>query len=230
MSCPSNNLRQLWTGVKFEGPPNLKSCERRKDPGTTALLLHTHPLRRHAQHMLWCGGSDGKESAHYAGRQGFDPWVAEIPWRREWQPTPVFLPGEFRGQRNLEGYSPWGCKESDDWVTNTSLQHMYNWLLTSQLRLLRKVKSWLLGITCELVLGFFGGEGSLMNLLQYLVQFSSVAQSCPTLCRPTNHSMPGLPVHHKLLESIQTHVHRIGDGIQPSHTLSSPPPPTHNPS
>ena len=41
------------------------------------------------------------------------PWVGKIPWRREWQPTPVFLPGEFHGQRRLVGYSPWGCKESD---------------------------------------------------------------------------------------------------------------------
>ena len=46
-------------------------------------------------------------------RSGFDPWVRKIPWRREWQPTPVFLPGESRVQRSLVGYSPWGCKESD---------------------------------------------------------------------------------------------------------------------
>jgi len=43
----------------------------------------------------------------------FDPWVRKIPWRRKWQPTPVFLPEEFYGQRSLVGYSPWGCKESD---------------------------------------------------------------------------------------------------------------------
>ena len=46
-------------------------------------------------------------------RPGFDPWARKIPWRREWQPTPVFLPGEFHGQRSLMGYSPWDCKESD---------------------------------------------------------------------------------------------------------------------
>ena len=56
------------------------------------------------------------------------------------------------------------------------------------------------------------------------VQFSSVAQSCLTLCDPMNHSTPGLPVHHQLLESTQTHVHRVGDAIQPSHPLSSPSP------
>ena len=43
----------------------------------------------------------------------FDPWVRKIPWRRAWQPTPVFFPGESHGQRSLVGYSPWGCKESD---------------------------------------------------------------------------------------------------------------------
>ena len=46
-------------------------------------------------------------------RRGFDPWVGKIPWRRKWQPTPVFLPGESHGQRSLTGYSPEGCKESD---------------------------------------------------------------------------------------------------------------------
>ena len=59
-------------------------------------------------------------------------------------------------------------------------------------------------------------------------QFSSVAQLCPTLCDPMNHSMPGLPVHHQLLESTQTHVHRVSDDIQPSHPWSSPSPPALN--
>ena len=62
------------------------------------------------------------------------------------------------------------------------------------------------------------------------VQFSSLAQSCPTLCDPMNHSTPGLPVHHQLPEFTQTHVHRVGDAIQPSHPLSSPSPPASNPS
>ena len=61
-------------------------------------------------------------------------------------------------------------------------------------------------------------------------QFSSVAQSCPTLCDPMNPSTPGLPVHHQLPEFTQTHVHRVGDAIQPSHPLSSPSPPAPNPS
>ena len=64
--------------------------------------------------------------------------------------------------------------------------------------------------------------------ISYLVQFSSVTQSCPTLCEPMNRSMPGHPVHHQLPESTQTHVHRVSDAIQPSHPLSSPSPPALN--
>ena len=62
------------------------------------------------------------------------------------------------------------------------------------------------------------------------VQFSSVAQSCPTLCDPMNHSTPGLPVHHQLPEFAQTHAHRVGDAIQPSHPLLSASSPALNPS
>ena len=62
------------------------------------------------------------------------------------------------------------------------------------------------------------------------VQFGSVAQSFPTLCDPMNLSTPGLPVHHQLLKFTQTHVHRVGDAIQPSHPLSSPFPPAPSPS
>ena len=62
------------------------------------------------------------------------------------------------------------------------------------------------------------------------VQFSSVAQSCLTLCDPMNRSTPGLPVHHQLPEYTQTHVHQVSDATQPSHPLSSPSPPAPNPS
>ena len=62
------------------------------------------------------------------------------------------------------------------------------------------------------------------------VQFNSVAQSYPTLCNPMNRSTPGLLVHHQLLEFTQTHAHRVGDAIQPSHPLLPPSPPAPNPS
>ena len=62
------------------------------------------------------------------------------------------------------------------------------------------------------------------------VQFSSVTQSCPTLCDPMNRSTPGLSVHHQLLEFTQPHIHWVHDAIQPSYPLSSPSPPAPNPS
>ena len=55
-------------------------------------------------------------------RLGFNPWVGKVPWRRAWQPTPVFLPGQFHGQRSLAGYSLCGCKESD---TTERLTHTH---------------------------------------------------------------------------------------------------------
>ena len=59
------------------------------------------------------GCANGKGSTCQCRRRGFDPWVGKIPWRRAWQPTPVFLPGESHGQRSLAGYSPPGRQESD---------------------------------------------------------------------------------------------------------------------
>ena len=62
-------------------------------------------------------------------------------------------------------------------------------------------------------------DGKLFN---GTLQFSSVTQSCPTLCDPTDCCTPGLPIHHQLLEFTQIYVHYVGDAIQPSHPLSSP--------
>jgi len=63
-----------------------------------------------AASILYSGGSDGRVCLQ-CRRPRFDPWVRKIPWRRKWQSTAVFLPGEFHGQRRLVSYSPWGCKE-----------------------------------------------------------------------------------------------------------------------
>ena len=65
----------------------------------------------------------GKESICQCRRRGFNPWVGKIPWRRKWQPPPVFLPGQSHGQRSLVGYSPWGHKESD---MNEETKHAHN--------------------------------------------------------------------------------------------------------
>ena len=71
-------------------------------------------------------------------------------------------------------------------------------------------------------------EGSILGLGRSPGEFSSVAQSCPTLCDPMKCIMPGFPVYRQLPDSTQTHVHRVGDAIEPSHPLSSPSPPALN--
>ena len=74
------------------------------------------------------GGSVGKQSASYAGdhlqyrKRGLDPWIGKIPWRRKWQSTPEFLPGEADGQGSLAGYSPWDCK-SQTVLSNQTTTH-----------------------------------------------------------------------------------------------------------
>ena len=80
--------------------------------------------------------------------------------------------------------------------------------------------SFLYGSTLTFVHGYWEDHAAAAKSLQ----------SCPTLCDPMNHSTPSLPVHHQLLEFTQTHAHRVGDAIQPSHPLSSPSPPAPNPS
>ena len=77
------------------------------DPGTYILV----PLS-----MVFLDG-EVKEVCLQCRRCGFDPWVRKIPWRRKWQPTPVFLPEKSHGQRRLGGYSPWGRKVGHDWAT-----------------------------------------------------------------------------------------------------------------
>ena len=94
----------------------------------------------------------GKESACQCRRHWFDPWVMKIPWKRKWQPTPVFLPGKSYGQKSLVGYSPWGWK-----IVGQDLAAKQQQLL------------------CKVV-------------------FSSVAQSCLTLCDPMDCCPPGSSV------------------------------------
>ena len=65
------------------------------------------------KYMLSASAKEPARQCQRCKSHGLDPWVGKIPWRRKWQPTPVFLPGESHGQRSLAGYSPWGHKESD---------------------------------------------------------------------------------------------------------------------
>ena len=82
------------------------------NPGIQPVSLSSPALAGVFLYHNFPGGSGDKSVCLQCRRHGFDPWVGKIPWSRKWQPTPVFLPEESRGQRSLEGYRPWGRKES----------------------------------------------------------------------------------------------------------------------
>ena len=168
-------------------------------------------------------------------------------WRRKWQPTPVFSPGEFHGQRNLVGYSPLGCKSStrpsdqtttvcilysdstniiSDWLDSAFFPHLshlaqchnatfillagetqqrnFNLLLLLLQMIIKnydrnqlfKIEAYMSTIIDYLI----STAGYLYSLIYHKVQFTSVTQSCLTLCNPMDCSMPGLPAHHQLPE------------------------------
>ena len=153
-------------------------------------------------------GASGKELSRQCRRQkrqGFDPWVGKILWRRKQQPTPVFLPGESHGQRSLKGYSPWGHKELDT---------------TKRLRS---------SIMPLIIFNVFLQSNVLE--IYFLVYYNIISSSlycccsvCPTPWDPMDCSPPGFPVLYHILEISQAHVHWADDAIQPSHLLSSPSP------
>ena len=96
------------------------------------------------------------------------------------------------------------------------------------LSIIKILERWVVILTIVICFMYYN---NLINIWKFHVpQFSSVTQSCPTLCDPMNLSTPGLPVHHQLPKFTQTHVHQVSDAIQPSHPLLSPSPPASNPS
>ena len=102
------------------------------------------------------GGASGKEPACQCKRHRFYPWVGKIPWRKERQPTPVFLPGESHGQRSLVGYSPWVHRVGHDWVTNIHTHEFWN-CIQNQLKkemnfVLLEKRSTKFSIKCQIVI------------------------------------------------------------------------------
>ena len=147
-------------------------------------------------------------------RCGFDPWLGKNPWRRKCQPTLVFLPEESHGQRSVVGYiQSISCKGLDTTNTHCNLHTKNTWQMRTGLRVTE------LMIFCWTTARFLN-----LSIIDILIQFSSVAQSCLTLCDPMNFSMPALFVYHQLPEFAQTHVHWVDDAIQPSHPLLPPSP------
>ena len=103
--------KEYWSELPFPPPGDIP------DPGIEPVSLTPPDCRQVLHHLSQQrspGGSSGRERScqcRNCKRRGFDPWMGKILWRRGWQPTPVFLPGESHGQRRLSGYSPWGRKE-----------------------------------------------------------------------------------------------------------------------
>ena len=156
-------------------------------------------------------------------------------WRRQWQPTPVLLPGKSHGPGSLVGCSPWGRKESG----TTERLHFHSSLSRlgegsgsplqgSCLENPRDGGTWWAAISgvaqCQTPLKRLSSSSSSSR---DSVQFSRSVMSDSLRPHESQH-VPGLPVHHQLLEFTQTHVHRVDDAIQPSHPLSSPSPPAFN--
>ena len=155
---------------------------------------------------MWQSGKESACQCRRGKRCGFDPWVRKTPLRGKWQPTPVFLPGKFYRQRSLTGY-----------IQSTGSQrvrHAHEHARTCM---------WLVVIFLDINPTFITQVPSLDP--DGSVQFSSVVQSCLTLCNSMDCSMLGLPAHHQLPEPTQTHVHWVSDAIQPSHPLLPPSPP-----
>ena len=129
------------------------------------LLKFTSECEQKGPGLLQSVTSDGsvvKNLPANAGHTGneFDPWVKKIPWRRKWQPTPVFLPGKFHGQRSLAGCRPWGRKESDT----------AEWLSThTDIRLAGEDG----GLKCS------HGEGKCLALLLHLLVSENACKKCP---------------------------------------------------
>ena len=125
-------------------------------------------------------------------RSGFNPWGGKTPWRRQWQPTPVLLPGKSHGRRSLVGHSPWSPKESD--TIEVTEHTREGW--ASLMGLVVKNLPDNVGDKRDmgLIPGWGGSPGG-----------GHSKYSC--LENPIDCSMPGFPVHHQLPEFTQTHVH-----------------------
>ena len=87
----------------------------------------------------WCSGKESSCQGRKHERHRFNPWVGNMPWSGEWQPTLVSLPGKFQGQRSLVGYSAWGRKESE--MTDNT-QHRTHVHTNTQLRILHMITIW----------------------------------------------------------------------------------------
>ena len=112
-------------------------------------------------------------------RPGFNPWVGKIPWRGEWLSTPIFLSGEFHGQRSLKGYSPWGHKESDmisAYTLHTVVLIIQPSCEYAENRCISEM-NWVLFLKLQILLNYFNSELLVLVIFQTIVQCSGPLSS-----------------------------------------------------
>ena len=122
--CWKNVTNRLTNGTNgLRGLPQFLICKKQTNKQKNARICEAQ-YSQVCLHTGFPGGSVVKRQPANARRRRFDPWVRKIPWRRRWQPTPGFLPGESHEQRSLVGYSPWGHKELNptEWLNNVYTQ------------------------------------------------------------------------------------------------------------
>ena len=202
--------QEFWSGLPFPSPGDLSNPG--IEPRSPALQIDAlqsepHPsMTTGKTKALIILDSDSKESTCQCRRPRFDSWLGKTPWRREWIPTPVFLPGEFHGQRSLAGYSPWGLKELDT-------QRFRHDLATTTLKVAaaataaaaaKSIQS--CPTLCDPIDGSpprpWDSPGKNTGVgCHFLLQCmkmkseSEAAQSCPTLSDPMDCSLPGSSIH-----------------------------------
>ena len=133
--CPPRPVILLWTGKKSQlikkanliwGINLIFEAINKASHSVYSCALSHVPIQTGSSKFLcrlpwWLSG---KEPTFLCRRQRFDPWVGKMPWRRKWQPTPVFLPGKCHGQRGLAGYSPRGCKRVGHHLATTNKEFL----------------------------------------------------------------------------------------------------------
>ena len=222
----------------------------------------------HSSTLAWKIWTEEPGGLQFMGslRVGHD-WATSLSlftfmhWRRKWQRTPVFLPGESQGRGSLMGCRLWvaqsrtrlkrlsSSSSSDtcavffqvfmaDKIALVNIKGNAQQRLVLIVQINFETRSTLqkphlqIYLSKFFIFSFLAFCSFIISILVsiaiYFNQFSSVTQSCTTLCNPMDGSTPDFPVHHQLPELTQTHVHQIGDAIQPSHPLSSPSPPVFN--
>ena len=178
-----------------------------------------HSLRSYNIAFTWEGlGAGGKGCD-----RGWDGWMASpTRWTWVWVNSGNWWWTGRPGVLQFIGLQRVG----HNWATELNWTEI--WIAVFAISFFSPLKSF----ACNLSQEPPGGNQDMIWLIAFKssVQFSSVTQSCPTLCDPMNRSTPGLPVHHHLPEFTQTHVHWVRDAIQPSHPRSPPSPPAPNPS